>query len=211
MAKDGHSLEGLELAWRETVPLKDESGDPVAIEVWGFPDRVTRRDDGVRHVSDYKTRGNLGKQVRADENLRAHRPQLPLYLELAKVRGDVPATAEILGIGPELKEEFRVADTGPVQYDDKTLQAVEEGFPETLAVLGGLPVRGLYPFRSEAHQCSWCEFRLACRQSHYATARRVEAHPAFDPYFLTQKKTKTQPRLAKLRAKEKAKKKGKHS
>jgi len=211
MAEDGHVLEGLELAWRETVPLEDEGGDPLTIEVWGFPDRVTRREDGVRHVSDYKTSGNLGKQVLAIENLRAHRPQLPLYLELAKARGDVPATAELLGIGPELEEEFRFADTGPVRYEPDELHAVEKGFPDTLAVLGGLPVRGLYPIHPDPYHCTWCEFRLACRQSHYASARRVEDHPAFASYFLTQKKSKSKPRLADVRAKDEGRRRGKRS
>jgi len=199
IAAEGHVLVGVEQQWREDVSLPGPEGPRVAMSLQGYPDRVTRDRDGIWYVSDYKTRGNLQKQVDAKENLMAHRPQLPLYLLLARERGEEPVTAELLGIGPDLDPRVRLVESEePVRHDPSHLAAVETGFAETLAILGGLPARGLYPFQKGFH-CTWCEFRLACRQAHYPSALRVEGDPRFEVYFLTQGKTKTAPLIAQVR------------
>jgi hypothetical protein len=72
--------------------------------------------------------------------------------------------------------------------------AQEQGFHQTLDILGGLLAAGRFPLRPDDH-CAWCDFRLACRRSHPPTLEREADAADSADYRRVQDKTQRAPLL----------------
>jgi inactivated superfamily I helicase/RecB family exonuclease len=219
LAREGCRLKGTEVEIKAEVPLARGGAllraekiplDTLAAAPQGAPllpiigvfDRVVTDAAGSWLVSDYKTAGNLDRQVDPASYLTARDCQAPLYVLLAEA-GGAPAGAlsELLGVGPDFLPEGGAARSGAVPLDPETFEGARAGFEETLGVLAVSARRGRFPFSTGGH-CDYCEYTSACRRFHYPSCARVEGHEAYATYFATQAKTKTRTTLADVRGDE---------
>ena len=196
---------GAALLRAEKIPLDllgaGAKGVPL-LPIIGVFDRVVTDAAGSWLVSDYKTAGNLDRQVDPGSYVTARDCQAPLYVLLAEA-GGAPAGArsELLGVGPDFLPEGGAARTGAVPLDPETFEGARAGFEETLGVLAVSARRGRFPFSTGGH-CDYCEYTSACRCLHYPSRVRVEGHEEYATYFATQAKKKTRTTLADVRGDE---------
>lgn len=199
LAGDGHRLVALETRWRRDLAFSAEILEPVRelfgsevpgeIPVLGIPDRVTRDREGRWLVSDYKTSGNIEKEVDAKEYLRGCRVQAPLYVLMAEGEaGGAPVGGELLGLGPVFAPAEGQEPDGPPTLSPEAFDSTRDGFRETLAVLAAGARGGRFPFQTGFH-CRWCDFQVACRRHHYPSRERVENAEGYRPFHKLQKKT----------------------
>ena len=218
-AREGLRFHGAELAVEAEVPLARGAAllraEEIALDLLGAAadgvpvlpivgvfDRVVTDAAGSWLISDYKTAGNLDRQVDPGSYLTARDCQAPLYVLLAEA-GGAPAGArsELLGVGPDFLPEGGAARTGEVPLDAEAFEFARAGFEETLGVLAAAARRGRFPFSTGGH-CDYCEYAQACRRYHYPSRVRVEGHEEYASYFATQAKTRTRPTLADVRARQ---------
>lgn len=160
--------------------------------------RLDRRlaGDGAAVVGDYKTSGKLGDRADATQMLKGRMLQVPLYGLLA----GPGARVELLGVGPAYDPQQVEAGDRRVEFDGFAKDEHRRGFLETLRVLAALVERGSFALRPDRH-CDWCDYRLACRNTHPPTLEREDHAPDTADYRLLGDKTKsTKPTLAKVRA-----------
>jgi RecB family exonuclease len=175
------------------LPVPGREG---ALNLGGRFDRVCVRGDGHVVVTDYKTGGSLEEFVAPREFLRGRRMQMPLYALMAgagrlRASGEPVAAerasiaVEVLGVGARFEPEPQEARA---VLEPKSLDAMKDGFLETLAVLLRLDDAGLYPL-NETPSCQFCDFRAACRRGHPATVERLGNNAALRDYALVRRKS----------------------
>lgn len=123
-------------------------------------DRLTRRDDNIFEIHDYKTSGFMPAQAELDNDR-----QLALY-EMA-VRKAWPDTAQVDLIWHYVQFDMEMRSTRtPAQLDDLRLK--------TIALINEVASIQEFP-PHESNLCAWCDFQEICPL--FAHKFKVEAMP----------------------------------
>jgi len=161
-------------------------GEGLSATIRGRFDRISRDARGPI-VGDYKTSGDLERQVDPAKMLSASELQVPLYRVLAG--GD--ARVELLGVGPTFADDAR-----RFPFEGFGDEVRESGFAETMRVLLRLRRDGIYPLHHDPQACSWCPFESACRHQHPPTRDREDAGSDARDYRAVRRKNTRRPDLA---------------
>jgi len=184
LCREGWQPTGFETPVSEPLDL----GDGVVQEVQGRFDRLLHGEHGDV-VADYKTSGDLKKQINPTGMLRGRELQVPLYRMLA---GD-GARVELLGVGPRFDEDGRCFG-----FDGFETPGEGPGFRETMRILLRLARGGSFPMYVD-RPCDWCPYAQACRHHHPPTlARNIQFEDSRD-FRDVQRKTRKIPTLTDVR------------
>ncbi len=167
---------------------------------WGDPVPVTARFDRIliddaeeEWVQDYKTKpvARLKDQARLQDCLRGRDLQLAVYWKIRQTQGRRVGRLEYVSILPERRRDRPVSEEDPfVSLEVKKVEEHAADIDRVFHTLQQIAKRGQYPMLSGSsprangeEACGYCDFRRACRHSHFASVARVESEEPFRPYY----------------------------
>ena len=154
---------GYEAVYVETPDRAPDTFDFEGAPVWGMPDFVWRRDDGLLVLTDWKT-----GRARPD----AERLQLLVYAAASIVKGRALA-AEELGM-----QAVHLASDGPSEVLRVTQAAIDEALAAVRTHIAAMravwPDEGAHP-PSPGALCGFCAFREMCPEGAAAVSGEAKA------------------------------------